>query len=342
MKLLPHSNGLYKVNMKSKIKPKDIIKNILLGILIIITIGFVYQRISNFIAKETLKQRVDYARVDDKRLDYRTDGEGKYTVVFDGNIGTNLNQWNSITDKLTSEYDDITTFVYNRRGYGYSDSGTIRTPKEQAEDLRILLRKAAVPSPYILVGEEYGSLVLTEFAREYPDLVAGIVLVNPLVEDTINTSEFRKSLVIEKMRRGIEKVGASIGFTTLLDKLNISCDTEEFENKLDENSLHEFKVHRTKSSYTSAVYNEIKNITSGENSSQTEGVFSGKPYYLIAKSGQEKLVSLGEADLTKVYNINSENNIISMYDPDTVITGIRQVVKQANEIERLDKKASKN
>jgi len=31
-----------------------------------------------------------------------------------------------------------------------------------------------------------------------------------------------------------------------------------------------------------------------------------------------------------------------MYDPDTVITGIRQVIKQANEIERLEKKASKN
>lgn len=342
MKLLPHSNGVYKVNMKNKMKPKDIIKNVLLAILIVIIIGFIYQRVSNFIAKETLKQRVDYARVDDKRLDYRTDGEGKYTIVFDGNIGANLNQWNLITDKLTSEYDDITTFVYNRRGYGYSDSGSIRTPKEQAEDLRILLRKAAVPAPYILVGEEYGSLVLTEFAKEYPDLVAGIVLVNPLVEDTINSSEFKKSLTMEKVRRKIEGLGSSVGFTTLLDKLGIACDTDEFENKLDENNLHEFKVHRTKSSYTSAVYNEIKNITSGENSSQTDGVFNGKPYYLIAKSGQERLASLGDSNLTKVYNISSESNIISMYDPDTVITGIRQVIKQANEIERLEKKASKN
>lgn len=342
MKLLPHSNGVYKVNMKNKLKPKDIIKNILFALLIITIVGFIYQRISNFIAKETLKQRVDYARVDDKRLDYRTDGEGKYTVVFDGNIGANLNQWNSITDKLTSEYDDITTFVYNRRGYGYSDSGTIRTIKEQAEDLRILLRKSAVPAPYILVGEEYGSLVLTEFAKEYPDLVAGVVLVNPLVEDTINTNEFNKSLTIEKIRRKIERLGSAVGFTTLLDKLNMACDTDEFENNLDENSLHEFKVHRTKSNYTSAVYNELKNITSGKNGGQEDGVFSGKPYYLIAKDGQGQLASLGDENLTKVYSTKSESNIISMDDPDTVITGIRQVVKQANDIERLQKKASKN
>ncbi|WP_322392345.1 alpha/beta fold hydrolase, partial [Clostridium perfringens] len=136
-----------------------------------------------------------------------------------------MNQWNEIVDKLTTEYDDVTTFVYNRRGYGYSDGGTIKTPKEQAEDLRMLLRKSAAPAPYILVGEEYGSLVLTEFAKAYPDLVAGVVLVNPLVEDNINTSEFKKEITIEKARRNIERFGSTIGFTTLLDKLNLDCNT---------------------------------------------------------------------------------------------------------------------
>lgn len=342
MKLLPHSNGLYKVNMKKQIKPKDKVKNIIISILLLLLIGFVYQRISNFITKETLKQRVDYVRVDDKRLDYRMDGEGKYTVVFDGNIGTNLNQWNDISDKLASEYGDVATFSYNRRGYGFSDSGAIRTPKEQAEDLRLLLRKAAVPAPYILVGEEYGSLVLTEFAKAYPDLVAGVVLVNPLVEEEINTDEYKRSLFFEKIRRNIESFGSEIGLTTLLDKFNLTCSTDEFEDKLDAIEIEEFKVHRTKASYTKAVNNEYKNITSGNNSSQEEGVFAGKPYYLIAKPGQEVLANLGDESLTKIYNVNYEDNIISMYEPDTVITGIRQVIKHANEIERLEKKGQSN
>lgn len=338
MKLLPHSNGVRKVNMKKELKPKDIAKNIILSLLVILFIGFIYQRISNFIAKETLKQRVDYVRVDEKRLDYLIDGEGKYTVVFDGNIGTNLNQWSIITDKLVSEYDDVVTFTYNRRGYGFSDSGQVRTPKEQAEDLRAVLKKAAVPSPYILVGEEYGSLVLTEFAKAYPDLVAGVVLVNPLVEDEINTDKFKNSLILTKIRSNIEKLGSQIGLTTLLDKINLSLNTDEFENMLEERELEEFKVHRTKSSYNKAVNSEYKNITSGNNTSQEEGVFSGKPYYLIAKPGQEVLANLGDENLTKVYNVKYESNIIAMYEPDTVITGIRQVIKQANEIERLQKK----
>ena len=342
MKLLPHSNGFYKVNMKRELKPKDIVKNIVVSILVVLLIGFIYQRISNFIAKETLKERVDYTRVDGKRLDYIMEGEGKYTVVFDGNIGANLNQWSEITDKLISDYDDVVTFTYNRRGYGFSDSGSIRTPKEQAEDLRVLLRKSAAPSPYILVGEEYGSLVLTEFAKAYPDLVAGIVLVNPLVEDVINTDSYRRSLFFERIRRNIEALGSEVGLTTLLDKLNLTCNTDEFEAELEERELDEFKVHRTKSSYNNAVKNEYKNITSGNNSSQEEGVFSGKPYYLIAKPGQEVLSNLGDENLTKVYSVNYEENIISMYEPDTVITGIRQVIKQANEIERLHKKNNTN
>lgn len=338
MKFLPHSNGVYKVNMKSKKSPKEIAKDILITISIVLALGFVFQKINNFITKETLKERVDYVRVDDKRLDFKTEGNGtSYTVVFDGNIGANLNQWNSVVESLTTEYEDVTTFVYNRSGYGFSDIGSIRTPKQQAEDLRILLRKSAAQAPYILVGQEYGSLVLTEFAKEYPDLVAGIVLVNPLVEDEINTKDFKKSLVLEKIRRKIESIGSNFGFTYLLDFMNLDTKVEEFEDSLDEYSLAEFKAHRTKTSYTKAVYNEILNITSGNNTSQQTGVFTGKPYYLIAKGNQVSLGKLGDGDLTKVYTVNTDSDFISIENPDFVVDGIRQVVKQANEIQRTEK-----
>lgn len=338
MKLLPHSNGVRKVNMKSKKSPKEIIKQVSTIFFILILIGFVYQRIANFISKETLKERVDYIRVDDKRLDYLLEGDGgKYTIIFDGNIGGNLNQWDLVVEELTTNYDDISTFVYNRRGYGFSDGGSNRTVKEQAEDLRILLRKSAAPSPYILVGEEYGSLVLTEFAKAYPDLVAGIILVNPLVENEINSEEFLKEVRLEKFRRGIEKLGSNIGLTSLIDKLDIDCKLDEFENSLEEDDLTEFKSHRTKSNYTRAVYNELGNIVSGSNSSQEVGVFKEKPYYLIAKENQVELKSLGDEELTKVYEISTESNFLSITEKDSVITGIRQVIKKANEIERMKK-----
>ena len=55
-----------------------------------------------------------------------------------------LEEWNPIVDELKKN-DNVRTFVYNRRGYGFSDSGSAgRTPEEQAKDLKILLRKAGV------------------------------------------------------------------------------------------------------------------------------------------------------------------------------------------------------
>lgn len=340
MKLLPHSNGLYKVNMKKPMKPKDIAKRTLIVIGILLLLGLVFQNISNFIAKETLKDRVDYTRVDDKRVDYIVKGEGKHTIIFDGTIGGNLNQWNDVCDKLLSEYDDITVFVYNRRGYGFSDGGQDRTPLEQAHDLKILLRKAALSPPYILVGEEYGSLVLGNFAKEYKETVAGIVLVNPIVEEKIKEKDFKRGFTLEKIRRKIENLGSHIGLTTLLDKLNLDTKVYGFEDKLQGEKLEEFKVHRTKSNYTSAVYNELNNISKGLSDSQEPGMLSGIPYYIIAKEGQESLERLGDEDLTKVYKTNSNSNFISIEDPDAVVIGIRQVIKKVNDMERRNKKSS--
>lgn len=333
MKLLPYSNGVYKVNMKNKKNRKQKIKMILLSMLIVFCLGFLYQSVSNFITKETLKERLDYTRVDDKRLDYLIEGNGtKYTVIFDGNLGSNLNQWDDIVENLLENYDDVSTFVYNRSGYGFSDSGSIRSVKEQAEDLRILLRKSAAQSPYILVGEEYGSLVLTEFAKTYPELVSGVVLINPLVEEEIKQEKFN----VEIFRSNIEKIGSHFGLTSLLDLVNLSINTSEFESNLNEEDLEEFLMHRTKKSYTKAMNNEFYNLYRGENSSQVEGVFKDKPYYLIAKNNQMILKSLGDKDLTTVYEINNDNDIITYSQKDNIIIGIRSIIKSANEIERVN------
>lgn len=93
MKFLPYSNGVQKLNIKRKLKPIEVLKKVLVILGIILLIGFTYQRISNFIANERLKPRVDYARVNGNRYDYILKGEGECTVIFDGALGTTLTQW---------------------------------------------------------------------------------------------------------------------------------------------------------------------------------------------------------------------------------------------------------
>lgn len=326
MKLLPYSNGLRKVSMKKHRTPKDIAKLILIIVGMLLVVGFVYQKISNFIAKETLRQRVDYTTVDDRRMDFRLKGEGEYTVVFDGEIGGNLEQWTPVVDELSN--DNVNTFVYNRRGYGYSDLGAERTPEEQAQDLKILLRKAGAPEPYILVGEGYGSLVLTSFVEQFKDSVAGVMLINPLDESYIGTKEYNKKQIITKLRRKIEKIGSNFGLTELLDKLNLDVTLDDFENSLSGDELEEFKTQRTKTKYTTAVYSEMNNLSKGLSNSQKPGVFAGMLYYLMSNSESESLKNLGDESLTKVFKTGSTSTFSGLNGTENVVNGIRYIVKE--------------
>lgn len=326
MKLLPYSNGLRKVSMKKNRTPKEVAKLILIIVGIFLLVGFVYQKISNFIAKETLRQRVDYTTVDDRRMDFRLEGEGNYTVVFDGDIGGNLEQWTPVVDELSD--DNVSTFVYNRRGYGYSDSGSERTPEEQAQDLKILLRKAGAPEPYILVGEGYGSLVLTSFAEQFKDSVAGVMLINPLDESYIGTKDYNKKQIITKLRRKIEKVGSNFGLTELLDKLNLDVSLDDFESSLSGEELDEFKTQRTKTKYTTAVYNEMNVLSKGLSDSQKVGVFTGMPYYLMTSFDNDNLKNLGDESLTKVYKTETTSTFSGLNNTENVVNGIRYIVKE--------------
>jgi pimeloyl-ACP methyl ester carboxylesterase len=316
--------------MKKERHPREVAKLVLITIAILLVIGFVAEKIADFVAGEKLKPRVDYTTVDEVRMDYVMNGQGECTIVFDGALGTNLETWEPITKALKE--DDVTTFVYNRRGYGYSGSGERRTIEEQAQDLKILLRKSGAVEPYILVGEEYGSLVLTSFAEQFPEAVAGAVLVNPLVEEEINTKEYKKSQFLNKLRRKIESIGSRVGLTMLLDKVGLDITMEEYEDALSDQAREEFIIQRTKKNYTSAVYNELVNLAEGLSNTQKAGVFSGKPYYLLLKQESSILASLGDESLTKVYITKSKKSLLSLNDQENVLQGIRDVLKEVIEL----------
>ena len=74
---------------------------------------------------------------------------------------------------------------YDRAGFAWSDIGPIpRTMKQEAYELHLLLEKAGLPTPYILVGHSVGGLISRVFKAQYPNDVAGMVLVDSTHEDT--------------------------------------------------------------------------------------------------------------------------------------------------------------
>lgn len=114
--------------------------------------------------------------LDHRHIEYAQIGHGSPVVVFENGLGASMHSWNKVFPEIGKQ---TTVFAYNRPGYGRSDPAP--TPRDGAhvvDELRALLRSRDLPPPYVLVGHSLGGLYMQLFARQYPDEVAGLVLVD--------------------------------------------------------------------------------------------------------------------------------------------------------------------
>lgn len=332
MKLLSHSNGLHTVE-KEKINKMKIIKRIIIFIIMLFAIGFILQAVNKTIDNSKYKSRFKYVRVEGNKLEYQIKGSGEYTIVFDGNIGTNLYQWDKVCKEVEG-HENVSIFRYNRSGYGFNDLKTAMTPEEQAKSLKTLLKKAGASEPYILVGEEYGSLVMSNFVKLYPDAVAGVVLINPISESELSNPENNKQIRNLYYRSILENVGSNFSLTTLMDKMGLTIENTYYENSLDENKLEEFKAFKNKNTYRGAISNELENLYNNVSDSQSNGLFKNKPLYIITDNADTPIANLGEEGKVTVYLDETEEKPYSVSNSDKVVVGINNVIKQARKLSR--------
>src|SRR5262249_30290982 len=72
-----------------------------------------------------------------------------------------------------------------------------RTTQRIIDELHTLLINAGIAEPYVLVGHSFGAFTVRLYASQYPNEVAGIVLVDP-----IHPSEWRQVMGEQKRRVG--------------------------------------------------------------------------------------------------------------------------------------------
>jgi pimeloyl-ACP methyl ester carboxylesterase len=81
---------------------------------------------------------------------------------------------------------DTRVCAYDRAGRGWSEPADNPQDATQiAADLHTLLQRWHVPRPYVLAGHSFGGLYVLTDAHQYPDEVAGMVLIdatNPATE----------------------------------------------------------------------------------------------------------------------------------------------------------------
>jgi pimeloyl-ACP methyl ester carboxylesterase len=115
--------------------------------------------------------------VGEHRLFVRTFGDGTPAVVIEPGIGDAAGIWAPVVNEVML-YTRVV--LYDRAGYGQSDAGPMpRGADRVVRELTALLVNTPVEPPYIVVGHSLGAINALLYASEHPNLVAGLVLLDP-------------------------------------------------------------------------------------------------------------------------------------------------------------------
>lgn len=153
------------------------------------------------------------------RLYLHAVGSGGPVVVLDAALGATSLSWLLVQDAVARF---ARTCSYDRAGLGWSARGPLpRTAGRIAEELRVLLENAGEAPPYLLVGHSFGGLVMRVFAGRWPELTAGLVLVDPAQpEDWVRPAPKEQMAIdqgVRLCRRGY--VAARLGIARLVATL---------------------------------------------------------------------------------------------------------------------------
>jgi pimeloyl-ACP methyl ester carboxylesterase len=125
---------------------------------------------------------------------------GRPTILLEAGLMSTVLSWSNLQQELSRSFHTVS---YDRAGLGWSELGPMpRTADRLVDELHSLLRRAAIPPPYVLVGHSFGGLTMPLFAARFPDEVAGMVLVDPVAPTEWNPPSERD--------RKLTRIGAKV------------------------------------------------------------------------------------------------------------------------------------
>jgi pimeloyl-ACP methyl ester carboxylesterase len=109
-----------------------------------------------------------------------TDTASEYTIVLESGGGKYSTAYREIQEPL-AQRTGFRVMSYDRSGFGQSELG----PDDfdaiaEVDTLKKCLEVQGFKDKFILVGHSYGGFLIQLFTRRYPELVSGLVLIDPM------------------------------------------------------------------------------------------------------------------------------------------------------------------
>jgi pimeloyl-ACP methyl ester carboxylesterase len=300
--------------------------------------------------------------VNEKRVYCAVKGNASPTIVFEAGLGSTSAEWWSIQDELSAS---ARVLSYDRAGYGWSElvQGP-RTSRQIAVELKELLDALKIDPPYILVGHSQGGLYVNHFCRLFPNVVGGVVFIDPVSPDDVR---FRQELLPRVYRKsGVDKAGflkkqrwlSGFGFLRLMKPVLLKPPLVSPYRSMHRNAFRAFWNNFLTPRSSQTALNEYIQSHDPRNAVdlKNSGSFPAVPLRVLVHNSEimrDAIVRFGdlsreEADkvenlwqelmrahaalspLGKVVVSETGNHLIHLTQPDIVIRTILEVVQEAS------------
>jgi pimeloyl-ACP methyl ester carboxylesterase len=147
-----------------------------IALMVLASVGAGYETVREHLDASAYPMAGQLVDVGGHRLHLQCTGTGSPTVVLQPGGGDMSSVMGWIAPAVAAH---TRVCVYDSAGRGWSDqSEATQDGSQMMTDLHTLLRRSGVPGPYVLAGHSFGGLYVRIFAAQYPDEVAGLVLID--------------------------------------------------------------------------------------------------------------------------------------------------------------------
>jgi len=185
--------------------------------------GLVYEAYADASAARNYPPPGTLVDIGGRRFHLLCIGKGEPTVVFEASGFGNATSGARARERVATR---TRVCSYDRSGMGWSDPGPGSTsPVDLARDLAVLEDQQKLGSPMVIVASSIGGLTAEMFARQYPERVAGLVLLDAATSEAL--PYVAPHLGKAKMTACAAGLAARFGLVRLLDPFTLAGDDSD-------------------------------------------------------------------------------------------------------------------
>jgi pimeloyl-ACP methyl ester carboxylesterase len=154
--------------------------------LLLLTVGVSQALITYHQSNQEIETVETLVQVGEYRLNFQVIEGGNITILLEAGGGMHSNEWSKLAPELARK-TGAKVVSYDRAGFGKSDLP--ETPNDMREEIDWLwrgLQKLGLNKNLILVGHSFGGWMIRLFASEHPDVVSGMVFIDPFTNEFVD------------------------------------------------------------------------------------------------------------------------------------------------------------